>query len=365
MTKIKHNAVVFCEGAFRTTNGKTAHGLVRFSRRYNVVCVIDSGLEGRDAGDVLDGKNRDIPLVASVEEAVGLARSREIPLTHFVVGIAPDGGRMEPRIRDAALAAIESGLNVESGLHDFLSEDPEAKRLAAGHNVEICDVRKPPDRSKLHFFTGDIEEVTAFRIALLGTDSAVGKRTTAWVLVEGFEAAGLKAEMVGTGQTAWLQGARYGIVLDSLVNDFIAGELENAVVSAWRDQKPDVIVIEGQGSLLNPAYPGGMEILAATRPDAIVLQHAPARLEYDGFPGYRLHPLRDQIEALEAVSDAPVSAVVLNHEGLSEEAIPVVCGTIESAFGIPCLDILIDGPARLIDTLIHRLNSRPSWSEKK
>ena len=113
-----------------------------------------------------------------------------------------------------------------------------------------------------------------------------------------------------------MQGARYSIVLDSLVNDFVAGEIEHAVWSAWKEARPRAIVIEGQGSLMNPAYPGGYEILAAGRPDVIVMQHAPTRKEYDGFPGYPLHPLKKQIEVVELISGKPVVAVTINHEGL-------------------------------------------------
>ena len=365
MNERMHNAVVYCEGAFDTTNGKTAHGLVRFSRRYNVLAVIDSSLCGRDAGEVLDDINRDIPLVDSVEDAYEIALMRKLKLTHFVIGLAPDGGRMGSKVRDDIIVAIEFGLNVDCGLHDFLTDDPELAELAAERGVELRDIRKPPDRSSLHFFTGDIAEVEAFKIAVLGTDSAVGKRTTAWKIVEGFESAGTTAELVGTGQTAWLQGARYGVVMDSLVNDFVAGEIEHAVVSAWREKKPAVIVIEGQGSLLNPAYPGGMEILAAARPDTIVLQHAPNRKEYDGFPGHTLHPLSRQIAALEAVSEATVTAVTINHEGMTEESIPYVCESIERAFGIPAVDVLLEGADRLIDALARQVKPGSGRSKKR
>lgn len=364
MKERTHDAIVYCEGAFDTTNGKTAHGLVRFSRRYNVVAVIDSGLEGQDAGVVLDGERVGIPIVATLEDALEKAPQKQKP-THFVVGLAPDGGRLPPFARGDVRRAIENGLNIDSGLHDFLSEDPELAALAHDRRVEIHDIRKPPGRSELHFFTGEIAEVGAFKIAVLGTDSAVGKRTTAWKLVEGLETSGLAAELIGTGQTAWLQGARYGVVMDSIVNDFVAGEIEHAVVSAWREQKPDVIVIEGQGSLLNPAYPGGMEILAAARPDAIVLQHAPARREYDGFPGHPIHPLVQQIEALEVISETPVCAITINHEDMTRNSLPHVCESIESAFGIPTVDVLVDGPERLTRVMMHQMKFRPGQSKKR
>ncbi|MEJ2257258.1 MAG: DUF1611 domain-containing protein, partial [Woeseiaceae bacterium] len=136
------------------------------------------------------------------------------------------------------------GLNIDTGLHDFLSEDKEMVDLAAQHGVTLRDIRKPPPRAQLHFFEGKIEKVDCLKLAVLGTDSAVGKRTTAWVLVHALRAEGLKAELIGTGQTAWLQGARYGVIMDSLVNDFVSGEIEHAVYSAWEQEHPDVIIID-------------------------------------------------------------------------------------------------------------------------
>jgi uncharacterized NAD-dependent epimerase/dehydratase family protein len=260
------------------------------------------------------------------------------------------------------MEAVRLGLNVDSGLHDFLSEDEEVAGLAARFGVTIRDVRKPPQRRDLHFFTGKIEEVEATRIALLGTDSAVGKRTTAWILMDALRAFGYRAELVGTGQTAWMQGARYGIILDSLVNDFVSGEIENAVWTAWKDMNPDVIVLEGQGSLMNPAYPGGFELLAAGRPEAVILQHAPARAEYDGFPGYPIHSLETQIKAVELLSGRPVAAVTVNHEGLDRDRVPLVCEEITKRTGLPACDVLIQGAAVLVETLrpyLHKKREGP------
>ncbi len=302
------NAIVYCEGAFGTTNGKTAHGLVRRTRRYNVLSVVDSRSAGQDAGLILDGRPSGIPIVANVARAVEEADAAGRAATHFVIGLAPDGGRLSPQARGHVIEALELKLNVDSGLHDLLTEDEEIAGLAVRQGVEIRDVRRTPPRNALHFFSGKIEAVTALKIAVLGTDSAVGKRTTAWILVDAIQKAGRSAELVGTGQTAWMQGARYGVIMDALINDFVSGEIEHAVWSAWKETGAEVIVIEGQGSLMNPAYPGGFEILAAGRPDVVVLQHAPARKEYDGFPGYPLHPIETQIQAIELLSGRPVVA---------------------------------------------------------
>jgi uncharacterized NAD-dependent epimerase/dehydratase family protein len=349
------NAIVFCDGAFTSTYGKTAHGLVRRTRRYRVTAVIDSEVAGRDAGEVLDGNPNGIPLVEDLDAAIRVSVEADTPATHFVIGIAPDGGRLSPQIRDAIEAAIDAGLNVDAGLHDFLKEDRSISRRAAERGVQLRDVRATPPRGELHGWTGKIDEVTSYRAVVLGTDSAIGKRTTAWVLVEALEEAGLSAEMIGTGQTAWMQGARYGTLLDSLISDFMAGEIEHATWLAWKEQRPDVLVLEGQGSLMNPAYPGGYEILAAARPHAVVLQHAPARLEYDGFPGNELDPLDKQIQAIEFVSGRPVIAVTINHENMRREDVPAAAREIERLTGLPSFDVLLEGGEALAEVVVSHM----------
>ena len=339
--KRKRYALVYCEGAFDTPNGKTAHGLVRRTERYKVLSVIDSSHAGEDAGFVLEGKPNGVMIYKDLSSAIDSARAEGITPTHFVIGIAPDGGRLDADHHVVLGKAIKAGLHIDSGLHDFFSENKQLQRLASKYNVTLTDVRKPPPRSQLHFFSGKIEEVSSLKIAVLGSDSAVGKRTTCWILKDMLENSGHRTEMIGTGQTAWMQGVRYGIILDSLVNDFVSGEIEHAVWKAWKEQRPDVILIEGQGSMMNPAYPGGFEILAAGRPEAIILQHPPARKDYDGFPGYPLHPLETQIKAIELVSGKPVIAITISHEGLSKEEIPGICKKIQKQTGLPTVDVLI------------------------
>jgi uncharacterized NAD-dependent epimerase/dehydratase family protein len=349
------NAIVYCEAAFGTTNGKTAHGLVRRTGRYHVLSVVDSRSAGQDAGLLLDGKPNNIPIVSSVKQAVQEAAAAGLAATHLVMGLAPDGGRLSPEARSQVIQAIAFRLNIDSGLHDLLGEDPEIADLAHRLNVVIRDVRRTPPRRTLHFFSGKIAAVTALKVAVLGTDSAVGKRTTAWIVVDAMQRAGRSAELIGTGQTAWMQGARFGVIMDALINDFVSGEIEHAVWSAWKETGAEVLVIEGQGSLMNPAYPGGFEILAAGRPDVVVLQHAPARKEYDGFPGYPLHPIETQIQAIELLSGRPVVAVTLNHEGMEMCEIPGACEQIRARTGRPVFDVLVDGGQGLATVLMGHL----------
>ena len=349
---IDGNALIYAEGAFNTPNGKTAHGLVRFTERYQVLGVLDSRYAGADAGQVLDGRPNGIPVYRDLESA--LETLGEGAVGYFVIGLAPDGGRLPESARKAIGQALRHGMNVDSGLHDFLYKDPGLVRLAQQNGCTLRDIRRTPERETLHFFSGKIEKVRSLKVAVLGTDSAVGKRTTAWLLVHGFRDIGLKAEMVGTGQTAWLQGAKYSMVMDSCINDFVSGEIEHAVYEAWENEHPDLIVIEGQGSLMNPAYPGGFEILAAGRPDYVILQHAPRRMEYDGFPGYPIHPLSTQIQAIEMISGKKVIAITVNHEGMEADQIIPACRAIEEETGLPAFDVLAQGPEGLTE-LVKKL----------
>jgi len=352
---IDGKALVYCEGAFNTPNGKTAHGLVRFTERYEVVGVLDAKYAGQDAGAVLDKRPNGIPIFKDFDTAViELAAENKLP-SYLVIGLAPDGGRLPQEAKGTIKKALEHGWNVDSGLHDFLTNDFDLMAVANKNNCQVRDIRKTPDRDKLHFFTGDIEKVDCLKLAVLGTDSALGKRTTAWLLVHAFRAAGKKAEMIGTGQTAWMQGAKYSMVMDSCINDFVSGEIEHAVVSAYKNEQPDVIVIEGQGSLMNPAYPGGFEILAAGRPDYVILQHAPTRVEYDGFPGYKMHSLQEQINAIQVISGKEVIAITVNHENMEKDQILETCKQISLETKLPAFDVLEYGAEDLVTLLMSKL----------
>jgi uncharacterized NAD-dependent epimerase/dehydratase family protein len=355
---IDGKALVFCEGAFNTANGKTAHGLVRFTQRYQVVGVIDSRYAGEDAGKVLDGKKNGIPIFKNIESAIRTLTDEAMLPKSLVIGLAPDGGRLPATAKLVIKKALEMGWNVDSGLHDFLCKDSSLVKLAEANKCRIRDVRMTPDRDSLHFFSGEIENVNCLKLAVLGTDSAIGKRTTAWLLVHGFNNMNIKAQMVGTGQTAWMQGAKYSMIMDSCINDFVSGEIEHAVVSAYKNEAPDVIVIEGQGSLMNPAYPGGFEILAAGRPDFVILQHAPTRLEYDGFPGYKLHSLKEQIHAIETISGKKVIAVTVNHEGMKADEILPACKAITKETGLPAFDVLAHGVEGILEVLVKEINTK-------
>jgi uncharacterized NAD-dependent epimerase/dehydratase family protein len=339
-------ALVYCEGAFATIRGKTTHGLLRWSERYRVLGVVDSGLSGRDAGEALDGTPSGVPIYADVDEAVA---STGGAADFLVIGMAPHGGMLSPGQRADVRRGLELSLHVDSGLHEFLSDDEELAALAADRGVQIRDVRKA--REDLHFFTGKIAEVGSKRLAVLGTDSSVGKRTTSLLATRGLTAAGIRATMVGTGQTAWMQGVRHVICLDTLVTDFVTGELEHAVHGAFLDERPEVIVVEGQGSLFHPAFASGIALLAATRPDGVILQHAPARRTYAGWPEHPIADLAREIQTIELLAGAPVLAIAVNPEGIAPGDVSAVLRDLASRHGRPATDPLGDGASRLVDVI--------------
>lgn len=342
-------ALILAEGLFSTTDGKTAHGLVRYSKRYEIAGVIDSTLVGRDAGEVLDGNPRGIKIFESLRRAL----SAHPDVRTLVVGVATPGGRLPDGYREVIKEAIKSGLNVVSGLHEFLSDDPELVGLARGSGSRILDVRKI-FRDMRIFYTGRIREVKALKVVVVGTDSCVGKRTTAIMLSEGLNRRGVKCVVVGTGQTAWLQGIEYGIVLDAMINDFITGGLEHEIVRAYENERPDVIVVPAQGALIHPVFPGGYEALSLVNPDVVVLQHAPARKHLDGYPEAKVPPVSRYVKLLKLVTRVGVSAIAINAEQMSADEVREVVERYERRFGVVTCAPLQEGVDKIVELIASK-----------
>jgi uncharacterized NAD-dependent epimerase/dehydratase family protein len=346
MTSIsKEKAVVYCEREYLTANGKTAHGLVRHTDRYDVVGVVDSTAQSGDAGAILDGKNRGIPMFANLEEAY-LKTAPKI----LIVGAVSEGGILPEGYDQAVVWALSHGLDVVSGLHYFLSDDKKFASLATKNGCSITDVRKI-FRDYKRFYTGEVSQVGSIRIASLGTDSAIGKRTTSVLLVHELRRRGRKADMIFTGQTGWMQGWPHGVVLDALINDFVSGGIEGAILDSWKDEQPDVIIIEGQGSLVHPFFPGGFEIMAAGQIHGFILQDAPGRPHLDGFPGFPMPDPGRVIKIAKLLSQRPLIGIGLNHERLSQEEVRKTKTKMEKRFNVPIEDPVVDGVAKTADAI--------------
>lgn len=342
-------AVVYCEGNFGRPDGKTANGLVRHSERYQIVSVIDSKHSGLDAGVVLGGKPRSIPICTDLAEAIAMAE--RVPDT-FIFGMAPLSGMLSPTERRIVLDAIGHGMDIVNGLHEFLNDDPEFATASTTHGVTILDVRRPRAKKDLRMFSGRIAEVTCPRIAVLGTDGAVGKRTTATILTAALNEQGIKAVLVGTGQTGLIQGARYGVALDAIPCQFCSGEMESTVVEAFEGEDPDVIVIEGQGALSHPAYLTSSFILRGSRPQAVILQHAPARRVLGDYPSVPMPSPASEIDLIETFAATRVIGLAINHEHMTDAEVSAAITLYESELGIPATDPLTRSTARLVEMVL-------------
>lgn len=342
----KSNAIVITAGYLDTNSGKTAHGLIRGTDRYNIVGVIDQKHVGKDAGEVLDGKKRNIPVFASVAE---FAKNSKEKAAYCVIGVATKGGVIPDSLRATLKEALENGFSLVNGLHEYISDIPELADLAKQKGLDIMDVRKPKKFKDLHFWSGKIKNVHCPKVAVLGTDCALGKRTTTRFLVQAMKAAGYRAEMIYTGQTGWMQGAKYGFVFDSTLNDFISGEMEHAMVQCWEEAKPDIIFIEGQSSLRNPSGPAGAEWIVSADATAVVLQHNPPRKQYkdmEFYPAYIPDP-KDEI-ALIKIYGAPTVALTVNTAKMTEKEAREYAAAKEKELGIPVILPLEDGVERLV-----------------
>jgi len=342
-------AVVYCEANFGAPDGKTANGLVRHSEKYEIVSIIDSEKYGLDAGVVLGEKPNAIPICRDLADAV--AQVGAVP-EYFIFGMAPSSGMLSARERGVVLEAIGLGMNVVNGLHEFLNDDPEFVAASMASNVEILDVRRPRAKKDLRMFTGRISEVTCPRIAVLGTDSAIGKRPTATILTRALNDRGVKAVMVGTGQTGLIQGARYGIALDAIPSQFCSGEMEATVIEAFEGEHPDVIIVEGQGALSHPAYLTSTFILRGSKPQGVVLQHAPGRTKLGDFEGMPMPTPASEINLIESFADTKVIGLTINHENMTDAEISAAITLYECELGIPATDALTRSPEHLVDMVL-------------
>jgi uncharacterized NAD-dependent epimerase/dehydratase family protein len=317
--------------------GKTGRGVIRY-RPDDVVAILDS----TRAGETDDG----LPVVASVGDALAFGPNTAL------VGVATQGGRFPPAWRDLLKESIAAGLDVESGLHEFISDDDELTGLAQQHGVELRDLRKPPPG--LNVPTGANLAHPATTILTVGSDCAIGKMTVSLELDREARRRGLRSEFVPTGQTG-MAIAGWGIAVDAVVADFIAGAAERLVVEGV-ERGGEVLFVEGQGSLLHPAYSGvTLGLIHGSAPHAYVLCHMAGEAVVDGDEQYPIPPLSQLVSLHEQISllprPAPVLAVALNTRLLDEDAARRAIEETEAETGLPADDPVRFGAGRLVDSL--------------
>jgi uncharacterized NAD-dependent epimerase/dehydratase family protein len=322
--------------------GKTAHGVLRY-RRDDVVAILDST---RAPGDTDDG----VPVVGSVEDAL-----RFNPNT-ALVGVATQGGRFPPAWIDLLESCIAEGLDIENGLHVFLADDPELKELAARNNVELRDLRRPP--IDLSTATGANLAVPATIVLTVGSDCAIGKMTVSLELDLEARRRGIRSVFVPTGQTG-IAIAGWGIAVDAVVADFIAGAAERLVVEG-AERGGEVLWVEGQGAILHPVYSGvTLGLYHGSVPHLLVLCHEAGHTEIEGAGGgpHAIPPLRELVELHERLAlparPARVGAIALNTRRLTEDEALEAVAAAEAETGLPADDPVRFGSARLVGALLE------------
>jgi uncharacterized NAD-dependent epimerase/dehydratase family protein len=335
---------IFAEGRLRDDNAKTAHGLLRYGKD-EVVAVVDSTLAGQDVLSVMPDLRRGAPIVGTVEEAL-----QKEP-TSMLVGLAPAGGKLPQEWMDSLREAADAGLEIVSGLHQRLApEFPEGK---------VWDVRQPPEDVPL--FSGEGLEVGPKVVLTVGTNAAVGKMTATLELQEAAEEAGVEIEFAATGQTGIII-AGWGISVDAVVSDFVAGAAEQLVLQAAKSS-PDLILVEGQGSLGHPAYSGvTLSLLHGSCPDCLILCADALEEKIMGLTPRpepaRVIRLYEEVVAL--VKPAPVVAVSVNTKGLEDKEAEEFISRISDETGLPAVDPFRGSMAPILEAVIETPKTRPT-----
>ena len=344
---------VLADGWFANRHAKTAHGLIRYGRD-EVACVIDSALAGRRVLDVmsnlLEPARGDTPIVASLWEAL------EFRPTSVLVGLAPPGGRLPEAWMRSLREAAEHGVEIVSGLHQRLAPElPGAK---------VWDVREPPEG--IPIFSGEGFGVEPPVALAVGTSSAIGKMTAVLEIQRAASRRGTRAEFVPTGQTGAVI-AGWGICIDAVVSDFAAGASERLVLeAAGREPAPDLILVEGQGSIAHPAYSGvTTALLHGSCPDCLILcadAHGPEDELFPGVPFPEPKNIARLYEDLAALTKpAPVVAVSVNTSAIGDAAeAEALLDRVSEQTGLPTADPVRGNPGPILDALLAAPKTRPT-----
>jgi uncharacterized NAD-dependent epimerase/dehydratase family protein len=335
--------LILADGSFGPMSSKTANACLRYTPE-RAVAVLDASQAGRTAEQVL-GFGGAVPVVSTFEEGVALGA------TAVLVGIAPAGGRLPDPWRALLAQAARQGLDLWSGLHTHLADDPLVADAARDGGARIHDLRRPPD--DLTVAAGRVRAVDATVVLTVGSDCNIGKMTTQLQLRDAMRARGRRVAFAPTGQTGILIEGR-GIAVDAVVADFIAGAAERLVVEAAPGA--DVVLVEGQGSIIHPSYSGvTYGLLHGSLPHAMVLCHQPSRTTIYNHPWVPLPRLADLVRMHESAAaplrPAPVVAVALNTFDLDDAAAKAAIAAAECETGLPATDAVRFDPAPIVDAI--------------
>ncbi|MCS6949119.1 MAG: DUF1611 domain-containing protein [bacterium] len=343
----EHRVAILQHEGIRGPYGKTGLVLLRYSEA-QIVAVIDAECAGGSLVQ-LTGIARDVPIVASVREA--LAYQPQILLT----GIAPPGGGLPPAWWQEIREAVEAGLCIVNGLHTPMAEHPDLKPLLRPGQW-IWDVRREPPGLSLG--SGAARELPCLRVLTVGTDMAIGKMSTSFEMHRAALRQGWRSAFIASGQTGMML-AGDGVPLDAVRVDFAAGAVEQIVMRYGRDH--DILHIEGQGSLLNPASTATLPLLRGAQPTHLILVHRAGQTHIRSYPHVPIPPLREVVRLYEMVAcaagafaPAPVVGVALNTAHLSEAEAQAAIAQVEAETCLPCTDPVRYGAEKLLEAVTGR-----------
>lgn len=337
--------VILAEGRFSSLGSKTANAALLYLPE-QVVAVIDSTKEKSTTKEIV-GLGGDIPIVHSLTEAM------QYDPNTLLIGIAPIGGQLPEGWITIIHEAIEKKLHLISGLHQLLSEDPELKLLAKKNKVQIHDLRKVPSSHNI-IAQGSWRRRTAKTILTVGTDSNIGKLTTALQIYKEMLERGLKTAFVGTGQTGILVSGR-GVAVDSVVADFLSGAVEYEIDRA-ANEGYEYVIVEGQGALTHCGFSGvTLGLMHGTMPDSMIMCHQPSR-ETDGY-GLPLLPVAQAIrlheELISVFKPSKVVGIAINSNGMNKEELQLVYNRYMSELNLPSIDPLREDPSLLVEAILQ------------
>jgi len=340
--------LIVADGDFAPMTSKTANSVIRYLPD-RTVGVLDRQQAGKTVQDVL-GFGGAMPIVGSMREGLALGP------TAVLVGIAPQGGRMPAEWRAWLAEALDHGCDLWSGLHTFLGDDPLLAEKARADGRKIFDLRRPP--ADLPIASGAAKTVDPLVVLTVGTDCNVGKMTAQLQLTKQLNARGVRTRFVATGQTGiMIEG--WGIAVDAVVADFIAGAAERLVLEGAKDA--DVILVEGQGSINHPGYSGvTLGLLHGSCPDALILCHQSTR-EYIGdyrrAAWLRIPPLTEYIKLYETIGSAvhptKVIGISLNTYDMTEAEARQACEAAARETGLPATDPVRFDSTPLVDAVVN------------
>jgi len=333
--------VILTDGHCDSHTAKTAICVVRY-RPEEVVAVLDREAAGKTCGDVL-GVGDDIPIVASLSEATGA--------NTLLIGIAPPGGKIPQSWRPIVLEAIEQGLTIVSGLHEFLRDDPEFSREAKQNGVALVDLRANDERDVA---SGVPFREECLRLHTIANDCSCGKMVAAVEVAQGLCQAGVDTAFAATGQTG-IMVAGEGCAIDRVIADFVSGAAEKLVLA---NQHRDAIVVEGQGSLFHPRYSAvTLGLLHGVKPDGLILCYEMGRRVVFGMEDYRLPALPNVIEFYETAArimhPCRVIGVAVNGQKFSDTEVEIECRRVETELKLPACDVIRHGPTKLVEAAVE------------